>query len=170
MNRRRRGHGGSSREYPRTARVNELLREILGEELKRIEDPRLEWVSITGVTVNSELTNAMVFFSSLGGLEADPEVLEALAERRVRLQAAIGRQATMRRTPELAFQPDQGIREGWRVEQILKEIGPLPPDEPEPESDSDVDVASEEDSDNVEAAEPPDHPEGDHGPTAATSY
>jgi ribosome-binding factor A len=105
--------------------VNELLREILAEELERIGDPRLEWVSITGVTVNQELSNATVFFSALDGVDGDPLALEALAERRVRLQAAIGRQARLRRTPELHFQPDPGVRAGWRVEEILRDIGPF---------------------------------------------
>lgn len=126
MNRRRRSHGSSARDYPRTARVNELLREIIGDELERIDDPRLEWVSITGVQVNPELTSAAVYYSSLGGAEDDPEVLGALGERRVRLQAAIARQARLRRTPELHFAADSGVREGWKVEEILREIGPLP--------------------------------------------
>lgn len=129
MNRRRRSHGGGNRDFPRTARVNELLREIIGDELERIDDPRLEWVSITGVDTNPELTTAMVFYSSLGGAETDPVVLEALAERRVRLQSAIGRQARLRRTPELHFGPDRGVREGLRVEALLRELGPLPDDD-----------------------------------------
>lgn len=128
MNRRRRSHGGGNRDFPRTARVNELLREIIGDELERIDDPRLEWVSITGVDTNPELTTAMVFYSSLGGAESDPVVLEALAERRIRLQAAIARQARLRRTPELHFGPDRGVREGLRVEALLRELGPLPDD------------------------------------------
>lgn len=123
MNRRRRSHGGSSRDFPRTARVNELLREILGDELERIDDPRLEWVSITGVDVNQELTSAGVFYSSLDGEESDPEVLSALAEHRVRLQSAIGRQARLRRTPELHFGFDTGVRDGLRVEQLLRDVG-----------------------------------------------
>ncbi len=138
MNRRRRSHGSSSRDYPRTARVNELLREIIGDELERIDEPQLEWVSITGVTVNPELTSAMVYFSSLDP-ETDPEVLAALGDRRVRLQAAIARQARLRRTPELHFQPDSGIREGWRVEEIFKEIGPLPDGEPDAVDEADGD-------------------------------
>ncbi len=130
----------STREYPRTARVNELLREILAEELERIGDPRLEWVSITGVTVNQELSNATVFFSGLDGVDGDPLALEALSERRVRLQAAIGRQARLRRTPELHFQPDPGVRAGWRVEEILREIGPFE-DTDEADEPDEADVA-----------------------------
>ena len=65
-----------------------------------------------------------MYFSSLAGPEGDAEVLEALAEYRVRLQAAIGRQARLRRTPELSFRADSGVREGFRVEEILRDIDP----------------------------------------------
>ncbi|MBM3684641.1 MAG: 30S ribosome-binding factor RbfA [Actinobacteria bacterium] len=114
-----RRRGGGARDFPRTARVNELLREIIGETLERIDDERLELVSVTGVVVNPELTDAMVHFSSLGGEEDDAAILEAFADLRVRLQAAIGRQARLRRTPELRFAPDSGVRTGERVERLL---------------------------------------------------
>ena len=119
----------SPRDFPRTARVNELVREILGDELERIDDPRLEMVSISEVEINQELTQAAVFYSSLRD-DGDKEIGEALAELRVRLQAAIGRQARMRRTPELRFVADPSIRTGWQVEQILRELD-LPADEPD---------------------------------------
>lgn len=150
MNRRRRSHGSSTRDYPRTARVNELLREIIGDELERIDDPRLEWVSITGVEVNPELTSAMVFYSALDGADADPIVLEALAERRVRLQSSIARQARMRRTPELHFGPDRGVREGIRVEELLRDLGPLPDGDGD---DADVDDADLDGSDATDLTE-----------------
>lgn len=122
MKKRRRPQSSSARDYPRTARVNELLREIIGDELERLGDSRLDWVSITAVEVNPELTSAKVWFSTLGGPEGDPEILEGLAERRRGLQAAIGRQARLRRTPELHFAPDSGVRAGLRMEELLAEL------------------------------------------------
>ena len=50
------------------------------------------------------------------------ELAEALAEHRARLQAAIGRQARLKRTPELVFRPDTVIRQAQRVEEIIREI------------------------------------------------
>jgi ribosome-binding factor A len=150
----RRRHAGSSREYPRTARVNELVREIVADELERIDDPRLEWVSVTSVEVTAELSSGVVYFSSLAGPEGDPEVLEALGEHRVRLQRAIGRQARMRRTPELAFRADSGVRDGLRMEEILRELGPLDI------APADDDIAEPADGD----AQP-----GEHGSTRDTS-
>jgi ribosome-binding factor A len=109
----------NTRQYPRTARLNELCREIIGEELERIDDDRLELVTITHVSVDPDLRRALVDFSSLG--EAEDEAADALAEHAYRLQAAIGRQATMKRTPELRFQLDRAIEYGSRIEQLLAE-------------------------------------------------
>lgn len=117
-----RRRSGGARDFPRTARVNELLREILGEALERIDDERLELVSITGVVVNPELTDAVVHYSSLGGEEDDAAILEAFADLRIRLQAAVGRQARLRRTPELRFAPDSGVRAGERLEHLLAHL------------------------------------------------
>ncbi|HSH22881.1 MAG TPA: 30S ribosome-binding factor RbfA [Acidimicrobiales bacterium] len=107
------------RRYPRSARVNELCREIVADELERLDDPRLDLVTITHVGVDPDLRHAVVEFSRLGRDEDD--AAEALAEHRVRLQAAIARQARLRRTPELAFRPDEVIRTGARIEQLLRE-------------------------------------------------
>ena len=64
--------------YPRTARLNELLREIVAEELERIGDDRLELVAVTSVVVEPDLRRAVVYFDTLAGADADDDVLEAL--------------------------------------------------------------------------------------------
>ena len=100
----------SARQYPRTARLGELLREIVAEELERLDDPRLELVTVTGTRVDPDLKRATVWVSSLEGPERDPEVLEALGEHRARLQAAFARQARARWTPELVFRVHQIVQ------------------------------------------------------------
>jgi ribosome-binding factor A len=107
----------SRRQYPRVARVNELLREILAEELERIDDRRLGLATVTGVTVDGDLRHAKVWLSSM-----DEAAGEALAEHRWRLQSAIGRQARLRRTPELTFDADPGVAAGTRVDDILRSL------------------------------------------------
>jgi ribosome-binding factor A len=116
----RRGASGGGRDYPRTARVNELLREIIADDLEAIDDERLELLTITGVEVDRDLRHAVVFYDSLQGEEGDAVVLEALGSHRVRLQASINRQARLRRTPELSFQPDPGVRSGQRIDELLR--------------------------------------------------
>jgi ribosome-binding factor A len=110
-----------ARQYPRTARINELVREIAADEIERLDDERLELVAITAVEVEPDLRHAVVWFDSLSGEADDEAVLEAFGEARVALQAAIGRQARLKRTPMLSFKPDPAIRTAERVEQIIRE-------------------------------------------------
>ena len=114
----------SPHQVPRTARLNELLREIISEELSRIGDERLEHVSITAVDVDSDLNRAIVTFDALDGEAADGDVLEALGELRVRLQRAVGAQMTARKTPILEFRPDTVIRSAERIDQLLRTLPP----------------------------------------------
>jgi ribosome-binding factor A len=123
--RRRSPRPASSRQAPRTARLNELLREVVGEELTRIADERLELVSVTAIDVDNDLNRAIVYFDSLAGEAGDAEVLEVLGEHRRRLQSAIGRQIHARKTPILDFRPDEVIRSAQRIEQILRDNPPV---------------------------------------------
>jgi ribosome-binding factor A len=113
--------------YPRTARVNELIREIIAEELLDIDDDRLELLAVTQVVVDRELMQGVVYYDTLRGPEADDEVLDALGEHRVRLQGAIGRQARLKRTPHLVFRADDVERGAARIEGILRGIDPGEP-------------------------------------------
>jgi ribosome-binding factor A len=121
MARRTRTHH-TARDYPRTARLNQLFQEILAEELERIDDERLELVTIMSVDVDGDLHRAVVYFDTLGGEDDDAGVLEALGELRHRLQGAIGRQARVKRTPELVFRPDDVGRGAARLEEVLRSI------------------------------------------------
>ena len=114
--------------YPRSLRVNQVLRQILAEELERLADAdeRLRLVTVTSVDSTSDLRNATVYLSSLSD-----EAAEALAERRVQLQRAMNRQTRMKRTPLLTFEVDPAVVAGSRVEDLLRRIrgaGPEPDD------------------------------------------
>ena len=111
--------GGKPR-YPRSARVGETLREIIAEELVRIDDDRLEFVTVTGIDVDNELNRAHVYFDSLRGEDGDDDVIAALGEHRIALQAAIGKQIRAKKTPILDFRPDIAIRSAERIDEVLR--------------------------------------------------
>ena len=121
----------SPRKYPRSARLNESMLEVLAEELERLSDPRLELVTITGVDVTRDLSRAKVFYSTLGA-ETAPDVSEN-RRRRARppglhaaaphLRGVLGRQLRIRQVPALVFEPDPGILAGQRIEEILRGDG-----------------------------------------------
>jgi ribosome-binding factor A len=110
----------SPRRYPRTFRVNEVVREALADELERLSDPRLEMVTITGVDVSPDLRNAMVWYAALG--THDPATGDALRAAAPHLRASLGRQVRLKYLPELRFQEDPAIEAGQRVEAIIREI------------------------------------------------
>ena len=108
-----------SHKYPRMARVNEVLREVLADaiETEAGSDERLELVTVTGVDCDPDLRHATVLLDSLPGPAG-----EALAEARPRLQAAIAREVRIKRTPQLSFEADPAVAYGERVEKLLREL------------------------------------------------
>lgn len=116
----RKPKGGSSHGYPRTARLSEVLREVIADELTRIDDERLELVTVTSIDVDPEMNRAIVYFDSMFGEEGDEGVIEALNEHRARMQSSINRQMHARKTPILSFRPDEVIRSAARIEELLR--------------------------------------------------
>jgi ribosome-binding factor A len=122
----------SARKYPRTARVNEVMLEVLADELERMSDPRLELVTFTGVDVSRDLAHAKVYYSTLTATAADtrpnsrasvPEqVASALHSAGSHLRGVVGRQMRIRQVPKLDFVVDPGIVSGQRIEDLLREI------------------------------------------------
>ena len=96
------------------------MREIIAEELVRIDDERLEFVTVTGIEVDNELNRAHVYFDSLAGADGDDEIIEALGEHRRRLQSAIGKQIRAKKTPILDFRADEALRSAERIDDILR--------------------------------------------------
>ncbi len=106
--------------FPRTARVNEVLREVIADSLERWadSDERLGLLTVTAVDTTPDLQRAVVYVASLSD-----EAAAALVSRRAELQRRVARQVRMKRTPHLEFAPDPAVAHGWRVEQILRHLG-----------------------------------------------
>ena len=109
-----------TKDYQRSARLNELLREVIAEELERIDDSELGLISISAVQVDNELTKAKIFLSVLN--EDTDLVLTRMNFHKGKFRKAIGSQARIRRLPELVFAIDPAIATGGRIDEILSEI------------------------------------------------
>jgi ribosome-binding factor A len=105
--------------YPRTARLNEVILEVIATELERMSDPRLEMVTITGVEVTGYLSSATVYFSALDS----PDAGVALTSAAPHLRGVVGHGMRVRQVPKLTFVPDPAIATGQRIEQLLREGG-----------------------------------------------
>ena len=122
MVKRTRTHNPTARDYPRTARLNQLFQEILAEELEKVDDDRLELVTIMSVDCEPGIKHATVYYDTIGGEDDDDLVLEALEEHRYALQSSIGRQARVKSTPQLIFKPDAVGRGAARIEEVIREL------------------------------------------------
>jgi ribosome-binding factor A len=107
---------------PFLRRANETLREVIADEITRLTDPGLGFVTITGVDTAPDLRSARVFYSVLGDEDQAGETARALGRAAAHLRAAVGRRVRLKYTPELRFEPDSGIEHGMRIERLLAEI------------------------------------------------
>lgn len=105
----------------RMLKVNSILREVLADEIERLNDKRLEMVSVTGVDTVPDLRHAVVYIDTLGDDGAQP-ALDALARAAKRLQASIARQVRLKYTPTLEFAMDPGVVGGERIDAILRSL------------------------------------------------
>jgi ribosome-binding factor A len=102
--------------------VNEVVRESLAGELERLSDPRLGFVTVTGVEVTRDLRLADVYYSVLGSADERVESANALQSATPHLRAVIGRQVRLKYNPELRFREDPAIAQGQRIDDVIRSI------------------------------------------------
>ena len=107
---------------PRMRKVNELVREVIAEEAAQLKDPRIGFLTITGVDTAPNLRTARVFYSVLGDETEQKETAAALASAAKRFQAAIGTQTRLKYTPVLEFRSDPAIEQALRIDALLQQI------------------------------------------------
>jgi ribosome-binding factor A len=121
----------------RPDRVAEEFREILAEEIPRLKDPRIGFVTVTRVDVSGDLRRATVYYTVLGENRDHRATNAGLRSARTHLRSELGRQVRLKFTPELDFEEDVGLTQVERVTELLKQI--------EAEQRSTADVPEEQD-------------------------
>jgi len=105
-------------------RVSDLIRTHLMDLLgRKANDPRLQMVTITDVTVAPDAIRADVHFSVLGGAEAQTEAQAGLESAAGWLRRELGRRLRLRNTPALIFHYDPSLERGEHIASILDELG-----------------------------------------------
>jgi ribosome-binding factor A len=105
-------------------RVNEAVREVVSEAVGELKDPRIGFVTVTGVETSPDLRHARVFVSVLGSDAKRAKTLDGLAAAHGVLQARVARELRMKRTPQLAFEYDPTVERGVRMTQLIDELAP----------------------------------------------
>src|SRR4051795_1890982 len=129
----------------RMRRVNETVRAVLAEAVLALKDPRIGFVTITGVVTSPDLRTATVYVSVLGserkrelslaGLPAPPRRPQGrgpprpparggLAAAHGLLQARLASELRLKRTPQLTFEYDPSVERGVRMTRLIDELAP----------------------------------------------
>ena len=104
----------------RMRRVDEAVREVLSDAIaKDLQDPRIGFVTVTGVKTSSDLRHARVYVSILGDDETRSRALAGLRSAHGFLQGRVAMQLTLKHTPTLTFEYDESIDRAMRISRLL---------------------------------------------------
>jgi ribosome-binding factor A len=114
----------------RMRRVNEAVREVLSARIAEgLKDPRIGFVTVTSVDTSPDLRHARVYVSVLGDESERANTLEGLDSSHGVLQAVLGRELRMKRTPTLEFAYDDSVDRSMRINELLEREGGSEPPE-----------------------------------------
>lgn len=106
----------------RTERVQKLAKEVLGEAIQALKDPRIGFTTVTAVRVTRDLRYARVFISVLGSHDEQDATMKGLKSATPFLRGRLGKEMRVRYLPELAFELDHGPEEAERLERLLNKL------------------------------------------------
>jgi ribosome-binding factor A len=105
-------------------RVNAAVLEVLAEAVGELRDPRIGFVTVTGVETSPDLRHAQVFVSVYGSERKRKSTMAGLEAAHGVLQARIARELRLKRTPQLTFEYDPSVERGVRMSQLIDELAP----------------------------------------------
>jgi len=108
----------------RMRRVNESIRQVLSESVPDLKDPRIGFVTVTGVVTSTDLRQATVYVSVLGSESKRDATLRGLTAAHGVLQAAIAHELKLKRTPQLTFEYDPTVERGVRLTKLIDDLAP----------------------------------------------
>ena len=108
----------------RMRRVNEALREVLSEGIGSLKDPRIGFVTVTGVDTSPDLRHATVYVSVLGSEKKRDATIAGLQSSHGVLQRRVNRELRLKRTPQLTFEYDPTVERGVRLSRLIDELNP----------------------------------------------
>jgi ribosome-binding factor A len=107
----------------RVGRVGEQIKKEISTIIQtELKDPRIGFITVTGVDVTNDLSLARVYLSILGSDEQKVETLKAIGRANGFLRSELGRRVKLRHTPIMEFKFDSSIEYGSHIESLLNQI------------------------------------------------
>jgi ribosome-binding factor A len=107
----------------RMRRVDEAMRAVLSDAIAMgLKDPRVGFVTVTGVKTSPDLRHAQVYVSVLGSELERAESLQGLRSAHGYLQRRLADELTLKHTPSLSFHYDDSVDHGMRISALVSEL------------------------------------------------
>ena len=130
------------------SRRQRQVAELLHEEISKLiqhntRDPRLGFVTVTGVDISPDLRNAKVYVTVLGDEADQKATLAGLVSATGFFKYQLRQDLSLRYIPELQFQIDTSLEYGLHIEKLLDSIGPIPEESTQTETLPETDTSEE---------------------------
>jgi ribosome-binding factor A len=106
----------------RTEKVAKMARQVLGEAIQELKDPRVGFVTITAVRVTPDLRSIRVFVGVLGDDDEQKSSMAGIKSATPHLRTVLGQEVRLRFLPELTFELDTVPQEAERLESLFRQI------------------------------------------------
>lgn len=102
--------------------MSEEFREILAEEIPKLKDPRVGFVTVIGVKVTPDLRHARVLYTVMGDERARAATRAGLRSASAHLRSVLGHQVRLKFLPDLEFMEDETIETTARIEELIRQL------------------------------------------------
>lgn len=110
-----------AREFSRTRRIEEQVQKELASIIQNeLGDPRVAWVTVSGVEVSRDLAHANIYYTVLGQDEESPATSKSLKKATGFMRRELGKRIRMRSVPELHFHFDQSLIKGRQLSELIE--------------------------------------------------
>ncbi|KRL84047.1 ribosome-binding factor A [Ligilactobacillus apodemi DSM 16634 = JCM 16172] len=111
-------------QHYRVGRLSQEIQKEVNDILtKRVRDPRVQGVTITGVEVTGDLQHATIYYSTLSNLASDAEKTQAGLDKATGLiRRELGQRLRIYVTPEIKFERDESVRYGDHIDELLSKL------------------------------------------------
>ncbi|MCD2256263.1 30S ribosome-binding factor RbfA [Agrilactobacillus fermenti] len=108
----------------RIGRVEQQInREVTDILLKKIRDPRVTGVTITGVDLSGDLQHCKIYYSILSEKASDVEKAQAgLDKAKGLIRSELGQRIKLFKVPELTFLQDKSVQYGERIDELIRKL------------------------------------------------
>lgn len=107
----------------RLSRVEEACREVIAQVIQReVKDPRVGFVTVTGVRLSPDLRHARIYVSIMGDPDEVARSMAGLESARGYMRAALGRRLRIKNLPEITFELDHATEESLHLAGLLRRV------------------------------------------------